>query len=147
MSLFSRLYHGVLKAHEELYRRSDGRVGHKLLGVPTLLLRTTGRRSGMTRTNGLVYAPDEGRYLVVPSNGGASKAPGWLHNLRAKPTAEIQIERKREPVVAEIVGRGDADFDRLWRIVNENNRGRYDGYQTSTTREIPVVVLTPAPRQ
>lgn len=59
----------VLRFHEQLYKRTDGRVGHHMVGVPTLLLRTTGRRSGATRTNGLVYARDGDDYLVVASNG------------------------------------------------------------------------------
>ena len=46
----------VLRVHEALYKRTDGRLGHRMIGVPTLLLRTTGRRSGLTRTNALVYA-------------------------------------------------------------------------------------------
>ena len=68
----------VLRVHEKLYIASGGRVGHKILGVPTLLLHTTGRRSGKERTNGLVYARDGDDYLVVASNGGADRAPAWL---------------------------------------------------------------------
>ena len=48
----------VLRLHEALYKRTDGRIGHRMIGVPTLLLRTTGRRSGATRTNSLVYASE-----------------------------------------------------------------------------------------
>ena len=40
------------------------------------------------------------------------------------------------------VGRDGADYARLWRIVNDNNAGRYDGYQALTSRPIPVVALT-----
>lgn len=58
----------VLRVHEALYKRTDGRLGHHMLGVPALLLRTTGRRSGVVRTNGLVYARDGDDYLVVASN-------------------------------------------------------------------------------
>lgn len=74
------LYSTALKVHQKLYELSDGLVGHRMLGVPTLLLRTTGARSGQTRTNGLVYARDGDRYLVVASKGGADTAPGWLFN-------------------------------------------------------------------
>ena len=35
-------------------------------------------------------------------------------------------------------------FERLWKIVNENNGDRYTAYQKETSRPIPVVVLTPA---
>jgi F420H(2)-dependent quinone reductase len=133
----------ILRIHERLYERTDGRVGHRLIGVPTLLLRTTGRRSGATRTNGLVYAQDGTDYLVVASNGGADRHPAWLHNLRANSEVEIQIGRDRQKGKARIAGRSDPDFERLWAIVNENNRDRYTAYQRRTGREIPVVAITP----
>jgi F420H(2)-dependent quinone reductase len=134
----------ILRVHEKIYKATDGRVGHKTIGVPCLLLRTTGRRSGATRTNGLVYARDGADYLVVPSNAGADQAPGWLHNVRADPSVEIQVGRDRESGTARVVESSDPDFDRLWRIVNENNRDRYTGYQKRTERPIPIVAITPA---
>jgi deazaflavin-dependent oxidoreductase (nitroreductase family) len=134
----------MLRLHEQLYVRSDGRFGHGMIGVPTLLLRTTGRRSGATRTNGLVYARDGNDYLVVPSNGGAPRHPGWLHNVRANPEVEVQIGRERRRGTARVVEPSSPDYDRLWRIVNENNRDRYYGYQKKTDRPIPVVAITPA---
>jgi F420H(2)-dependent quinone reductase len=114
-----------------------------MLGVPTLLLRTTGRRSGATRTNGLVFARDGDDYLVVASNGGADRPPAWLHNLRANPDVEIQIARERRRGAARIIESSDPDYDRVWRIVNENNRDRYSAYQTKTRRAIPVIAVTP----
>ena len=139
MSVMSR----VLRVHEALYKKTDGRIGHKMVGVPTLLLRTTGRRSGQTRTNGLVYARDGDDYLVVPSNGGADKPPAWLHNLKAHPDVEVQVGRDRSKGTARVVEPSDPDYERLWKIVNENNRDRYSAYQKQTTRPIPVVVVTP----
>ena len=143
MGIADRLYSDVLRLHAALYQRTDGRIGHKLLGVPTLLLRTTGRRSGATRTNALVYARDADRFLVVPSNGGSDQPPGWLHNLRAQPRVEVQVGRERHPAAARILERSDPEFTRLWEAVNDNNRGRYDAYQAQTERPIPVVTLTP----
>jgi F420H(2)-dependent quinone reductase len=133
----------VLRVHELLYKGSDGRIGHKMIGVPTLLLRTTGRRSGATRTNGLVYARDGTDYLVVASNGGAERPPAWLHNLRANPKVEIQVGRDRESATARVVERGDPGFERLWALVNKNNHDRYTAYQQKAERPIPVVALTP----
>lgn len=138
MSLFSL----ALRVHQMLYERSGGLVGHRLLGVPTLLLRTTGARSGLMRTNALVYARDGDRYLVVASKGGADQAPGWLHNLRRNPSAEVQLGRERHRASGEIVLPDNPDYARLWRIVNDNNAGRYDEYQARTSRPIPVVALT-----
>lgn len=134
----------VLRVHEKIYKATDGRVGHKMIGVPTLLLRTTGRKSGATRTNALVYAPDGADYLVVASNGGAPKNPAWLHNLRANPDVEIQIGRERQPAIARVVEPSDPDYERVWKIVNENNKDRYTAYQEKTSRPIRVVALTPA---
>jgi F420H(2)-dependent quinone reductase len=133
----------VLRVHERLYKATDGRVGHRMLGVPALLLRTTGRRSGATRTNSLVYARDGDDYLVVASNGGADRAPAWLHNLRAHPDVEIQIERERRVATARIVEPSDHDYERLWKLVNTGNRDRYSAYQQKTSRPIPVVAITP----
>jgi deazaflavin-dependent oxidoreductase (nitroreductase family) len=139
VSLFSH----VLRVHERIYVATDGRVGHRLLGVPTLLLRTTGRRSGTTRTNGLVYARDGDDYLVVASKGGADQPPAWLLNLEANPEVEIQLGRERQKARARVVEQADSDYERLWKIVNENNGDRYTAYQEATSRPIPVVVITP----
>ena len=135
-----------LRFHAAVYKGTDGRIGHNMIGVPTLMLRTTGRRSGAQRTNSLVYARDGDDYVVVASMGGADRNPAWLHNLRAKPEVEIQIGRKRQPARARELGPSDPDYARLWKVANDGNRGRYDEYQTKTSRSIPVVVLTPADR-
>jgi deazaflavin-dependent oxidoreductase (nitroreductase family) len=139
LSLFSN----VLRAHERLYKATDGRVGHRLLGVPTLLLRTTGRRSGLTRTNGLVYARNAADYLVVASKGGSDQPPAWLLNLEAKPEVEIQIARRRQQASSRVVVPSDPGYAALWKIVNDNNGDRYTAYQKETSRPIPVVVITP----
>jgi deazaflavin-dependent oxidoreductase (nitroreductase family) len=134
----------VLKAHERIYKASDGRLGHKMIGVPTLLLRTTGRKSGQTRTNALVYAKDGNDLVVVASNGGADKPPAWLFNLEAKPEVEVQVGRDKQAATARALRPDDPDYERLWKIVNDNNKDRYNGYKKMTDRPIPVVVLTPA---
>jgi F420H(2)-dependent quinone reductase len=131
----------LLHVHQAVYDGTDGRVGHRLLGVPCLLLRTTGRRTGKSRTSALVYARDKHDYLVVGSLGGSDRAPGWLHNVRARPQVGVQVGRERFPAVATVVEPSHDDYHRLWRLVNENNRGRYDRYQARTTRPIPIVRL------
>jgi F420H(2)-dependent quinone reductase len=133
-----------LRLHQAVYVRTDGRLGHRLIGVPSLILRTTGRRTGKTRVAVLSYGSDEGRYVVVASNGGQDRPPAWLHNVRADPEVSIQVGRRRAAAQARIVESGDADYPRLWRLVNEVNHGRYDGYQKRTARPIALVLLTPA---
>jgi deazaflavin-dependent oxidoreductase (nitroreductase family) len=143
VGLAATLQGSVLKLHQFLYERSDGRLGHRVLGVPTLLLRTTGRRSGSERTNALVYAKDGSEYVVVASNGGDDRGPGWLFNVRAEPAVEIQVGQARMPGVARVLEPGDQGYERLWRLANENNHDRYDGYQSKTSRRIPLIVVSP----
>jgi deazaflavin-dependent oxidoreductase (nitroreductase family) len=133
----------VLKVHQAIYERTDGRIGHRLGGTRNLMLRTVGAKTGQLRTNALTYAQDGRDYVIVASMGGAPRSPGWYHNLRARADVEIQVGTKRIPVTARAVLPGDPDRDRLWRLVDSKNSGRYTNYQKSTTRPIPIVVLTP----
>jgi F420H(2)-dependent quinone reductase len=142
MSIYERVFHTTLQVHALIYQHSGGLVGHRILGVPCLMLRTTGRKSGQTRTNSLVYAKDGDRYLIVASKGGSPKAPAWLLNLRAKPEVEVQVGRTRFPATGTEIGADDPDYARVWKLVNDNNGNRYDAYQQKTTRPIPVVALT-----
>lgn len=135
--------HRLLALHRRLYEHTDGRLGHRLLGVPCLLLRTAGRRTGMWRGTVLVYAQDGAACLVVASNHGADHWPDWLHNLRAQPGAQIQIARARIPVTARVVTPDDPGYSRLWTLVNAANRGRYHHLAQRTRRPLPVIVLRP----
>lgn len=132
-----------LRIHQALYVRSDGRVGHRLIGAPSLLLRTTGRRTGIRRTNALIYAEDGPRFVVVASNHGRDRPPGWLLNLQVNPEVEIQLGRRRMAATARIVEAGSPDHARLWGLANAINRNRYDAYQARTRRPIALVVLEP----
>jgi F420H(2)-dependent quinone reductase len=133
-----------LRFHQALYERTDGRLGHRLIGVPSLILRTTGARSGLTRAAVLAYGRDGAGYVVVASNSGQDKPPAWLLNIRAKAEVSIQVGRTRSAGHARIVEIDEPDYPRLWALMNQVNHGRYDGYQRLTTRPIALVVLTPA---
>jgi deazaflavin-dependent oxidoreductase (nitroreductase family) len=136
----------LLMLHDKLYKSTDGRIGHRvpLPGMPpSLLLHTVGAKTGTQRTNTLSYFPDGGDYYVVASKGGDPKAPGWYHNLKANPDIEINLGPKRLAVMAKPVLPDDPDYPRLWQIVNRDNGNRYNGYQSRTSRKIPLVRLTP----
>jgi F420H(2)-dependent quinone reductase len=133
----------VLRVHDAVYQKTNGWIGHRTLGIPSLLLHTVGAKTGVARTASLTYARDGGNYLIVASKGGDPKAPGWYHNLKANPNVEINVGPKRFGVTAKPVLPDDPDYARLWQIVNKNNSNRYEAYQKKTTRPIPVVVLTP----
>ena len=133
-----------MRLHQRLYEGTDGKIGHKMIGVPSLLLRTTGRRTGTQRANALVYAMDGSDYVLVASNGGGESSPGWFFNAREKPEVAIQVAQRKMSGMARIVEQGDGDYTRLWKLVNDNNHGRYDAYQAMTSRPIPLVVVSPS---
>lgn len=138
------LFVRALQAHQWLYERSGGLVGHRLLfGNPTLLLRTVGRKTGVARTSALTYARDGDDYLVTASNGGSPRPPGWLANLKARPECEIQVGRRALPVRARATLPDDPEYARRWGLVDAVNQGRYSEYQKKTKRPIAVVVLSP----
>jgi len=148
----TRFVDPYLKFHKYVYERSDGRVGKHSGGVPALLLTTTGRKSGLARTNGLTYCRDRGDIIVVASNGGSDRPPAWLLNIQAEPRVTIRVGRSVFGATARVATDEEQAF--LWPLVNRTNRGmaplfhpgvsgRYDVYQRNTTRKIPVVVITP----
>jgi F420H(2)-dependent quinone reductase len=133
-----------LTVHRWLYESTGGRVGARLPGkVPIALLRTTGRKTGRLRTVPLAYARDGADYVFTASNNGSGRPPAWLLNAGAQPEVQVQAGQVRMLGTARVVAPGDADFPRLWRLVNDANHGRYDRYQARTSRPIPVLVVTP----
>jgi F420H(2)-dependent quinone reductase len=137
----------ILLLHDKIYKATNGRIGHNVPGAPPMLiLHTVGAKTGQQRANALAYARDGEDYLVVASVGGEPRAPGWYHNLKANPQVEINVGPTRLPATAHPVNRDDADYPRLWGIVNnmKYNKDRYNTYQKRTTRPIPVIRLTPS---
>jgi deazaflavin-dependent oxidoreductase (nitroreductase family) len=126
--------------HIRAYRETGGAVGYVWNGVPTLLLTSTGRRTGQKRTSALIFARDADDYLIVASLAGAPKQPQWYLNLQANPDAEIQVKDQTIAVVARTASASEKP--RLWKIVTDV-WPNYDVYQSRTDRDIPVVVLSP----
>lgn len=108
--------------------------------VPTLLLTTTGRRSGKPRRTALIYGRDGDRYLVVASKGGAAEHPLWYLNLRDQPEVELQVGAERFHARARTAT--PEEKPRLWQRMAEIWPA-YNQYQTKTPRDIPVVILVP----
>jgi deazaflavin-dependent oxidoreductase (nitroreductase family) len=133
----------TLRVHQQIYERTGGALGHRLLGLPTLLLHTRGRRTGQPRTSALVYAKDGDDLLVVASNGGHRKPPAWLLNLEAEPQVVAQVGVRKRDVIATPLRPGQPDYERLFKLCDKVNRGTYTKYQEKTDRPIPVVVLSP----
>jgi deazaflavin-dependent oxidoreductase (nitroreductase family) len=143
VNLSTRAFVTALKVHQGIYEHSRGLVGHRLLLMPTLLLRTTGRKSGQQRTSALVYGRDGADYLVCGSNGGYDLPPAWALNMEANPAVEIQVGPRRMKALARALRPGDQDYERLFAICNRANRGQFAAYQKKTDRPLPVFAMTP----
>jgi deazaflavin-dependent oxidoreductase (nitroreductase family) len=137
--LRARALKAMFKAHATIYERSDGRIGG-WLGLPTLLLSGTGRKSGKIYSTPLAYFQDGDSYVVVGSDGAAKHDPQWWKNLQVDPMGAIRVGRQKLNVKATLAT--GAERERLWEIGKTINP-MWSKYQTRTERELPVVVLTP----
>jgi deazaflavin-dependent oxidoreductase (nitroreductase family) len=104
------------------------------------LIRCRGRSSGQLRVKPLIYGVIGGEVVVVASRGGADHHPQWYLNIRESSTIDVQI--------------GTQAFRATWREPEADERERvwdfvvglyppYAGYQKSTDRQIPLVLLSP----
>jgi F420H(2)-dependent quinone reductase len=123
-----------------IYRLTRGRVMGKIGRAPVLLLTSTGRRSGQSRTAPVLFLADGERVVVIGSNAGNLREPAWSHNLKANPDAEIEIRGDRRIVRARVT-EGE-ERERLWRMMNELYAG-FDEYDERTSRDIAVFALEP----
>ena len=128
------------RAHIWAYRRTNGRVGAKLLWFPAALVTTTGRKSGRPRTTPTLYLGDGDRVILPASFGGRDANPGWYRNLKSNPDVHVQI-------------RGD-HLDLTARDATDDERNRYwpklirmyppyRGYREAADRKIPLVICEP----
>ena len=135
--------------HRTRYLESRGAKGHietfDHVGVPwrvpTLLLRTEGRRSGRPLIVPLIYGCYAGEWIVVGSKGGLPEHPAWYLNLLEQEEVQFQVATQC--------------FRARWRVLTGDERalvweymaGLFPPYrqyrETAGDREIPVVALRP----
>ncbi len=138
-----------IKEHLRNYLASDGENGHlwdASLGggtgmIPTLLLTTTGRKSGEALTLPLIYGSSGNSYVVIASKGGAPAHPAWYLNLQASPEVGVQVKAERFNARARTAT--GTERTALWKKLVDIY-SPYEKYQVfAGDREIPVVVLDP----
>lgn len=138
---FARTMRGLVPLDRALGRVTRGRVvALKIDGLPSLLLTTTGRKSGEPRTNPLLYAPDGDGYAVMGSNWGQAHHPAWSANLLADPSAAVTLAGKTIPVHATLAT--GTERDRLFALM----LAIWPAYQTyveRSGREIRIFRLAP----
>ena len=122
------------------FRANDGRVGGHFEGRTLLLLHSIGARSGAERVNPLMYLALDGSYAVFATNSGYANHPGWYHNLRAHPSASVEVGTRAVDVTArEAEGEERA---RIWARQVEVAPA-FAELQAKTSRLIPVLLLEP----
>ena len=124
------------------FRANGGKVGGPFDGAPLLLLHTKGAKTGEERVSPVMYRADGDRLVVFASKAGAPTNPSWYHNLRANPHVTVEVGTDTRSVVARVAD-GD-ERTRLWEAHKRDWPGFAD-YERKTDRQIPVVVLEPAP--
>ena len=134
------LIRAMSRTHGGVYRASGGRLLGRVVGMPVLLLTTTGRRSGKPRTVALTYFRDGADLVVIGSFGGSDLPPAWWLNLQRDPQASVLIGGTTSRVAARAATA--EEHDRLWPLVTTTNPG-YARYRERTARPIPIVMLTP----
>lgn len=113
-----------------------------LAGLPTLLLTSTGAKSGETRTTPLVGVPHGDGYILIGSNFGQTNHPAWVYNLRAHPNASLtQAGLSREYIAREVHGGERQD---CWQKA-VSFYASYEAYKARAGREIAVFVFEPKP--
>jgi deazaflavin-dependent oxidoreductase (nitroreductase family) len=124
----------------EQFERTAGAEANTLRGRPIIVLTSVGAKSGKIRKTPLMRVEHDGEYAVVASLGGAPKHPVWYHNLKANPHVELQDGAvKRDYTAREVTG----EEKELWWKRATATWPDYDEYQTKTSREIPIFVLSP----
>ena len=128
--------------HRTVFERSNGRLMGNLIGMPVVLLETTGRKTGKKRRS-MLTSPlrlDGESFVLVASWGGDDRHPKWFLNLKANPDVVVTMEgRKRKMRARQATPEERAE---LWPKVTSRFKN-YGGYQTKTDREIPLVIVEP----
>lgn len=123
----------------EEFRANGGVVGGPFAGGKLLLLHTTGAKSGQPRLSPLAYLEVDGKLLIVGSYAGAPKNPAWVHNLRAHPTARVEVGTEEyEVTVRELpADERDATYPKVVEVAPV-----FAEYQAKTARAIPLFELS-----
>ncbi|NNH73053.1 nitroreductase family deazaflavin-dependent oxidoreductase [Nocardia uniformis] len=125
-----------------LYRRTNGKVGGSVKGLPVMLLTVPGRKTGTPHTVPVAYFDHDGKYLVCGSAGGMANDPQWFKNLRAAEHAQLRIGAETTAADARVAD--GAERDQLFREIVERAPFFADYQRKAGSRFLPIAVLTPA---
>ena len=130
----------VTQAHRFVYEQTNGWIGG-WLGRPMVLMYTIGAKTGLPRTIPLQCYPVDGEgVLVLASNNGQAKAPGWYFNLKAHPDIEVRLGRRKLRVRAEELS--EEQRAEVWPEMRRQNAA-IDSYAAKAGRVLPIMRLRP----
>jgi deazaflavin-dependent oxidoreductase (nitroreductase family) len=123
-----------------LIRLTRGRVS-SVWPFPAVVLTHVGAKSGSTRTSALVYFTDRGRVILIASNFGGSRNPGWYHNVKANPIVTLYGRGICGRFIAEEVY--GAERDRLFQRAKDGSGpyGQYEQAAAAQSRYVPVIAF------
>ncbi len=124
-----------------LFHLSGGRLKLSAPMIPSLMLFTTGAKTGIRRETPLMCFPQpDGSWYIGGSNFGLEKHPAWSGNLIANPAAEVHYRRRLYPVTARLLSQAEADA--TWPEL-EQQWPHYRDYEKTAHRSIRVFHLEP----
>ena len=137
--IFARILH---RADRFVLRLNRGRftITSLIAGLPTILLTTTGAKSGLPRVLPIACVPDGEKYALIATNFGQSHFPAWYHNLKKNAECIVRVGDTIKTFIAREV-HGD-EYDRYWNMAVNIYAG-YEAYRERTARRIPVMLLEP----
>jgi deazaflavin-dependent oxidoreductase (nitroreductase family) len=103
-----------------------------------VLVTHTGAKTGTERTTPLMALVDGDDLVIFASKAGAPDNPDWYHNLVANPETTVEYGTETFPARARVTQ--GAERDDLWTR-QKAAYPQFQGYEDSTDRVIPVVVL------
>ncbi|MEU9031267.1 nitroreductase/quinone reductase family protein [Streptomyces sp. NPDC048383] len=125
--------------HVRTYVSSGGADGHLWHGVPTLLLTTVDRHTGLAVRTPLIYGQDAGRHLLVAAGTGGPHHPAWYENLTARPEVRLQVGPTGLSGRARTANRAEREtyweaMTALWPLFDDHQA-------TAWPRELPLVIV------
>lgn len=137
---FARTARALVPVDRFVARATKGRI--VALGLaPSLIMTTTGRKSGLPRTQPLTYARDGEGFAVIGSNWGQAAHPAWSANLLANPQAVVRLKGRTIPVDAALTS--GAERERLWGLLLATWPAYQVYAQRAAHRELRIFRLTP----
>jgi F420H(2)-dependent quinone reductase len=138
--VFNWMFRQFMRMQVLVYRRSGGKRMGQLRGMPLLLLTTIGRKTGKRRVTPVMHIRDGDNFVITASNNGRDNQPSWFLNLKIHPMTTIEVDGLARSVTAHQASMEEKG--RLWpKLVD--CAPFFEGYQKSTKRNIPMVILQP----